>query len=287
MKDSTGELRTQTSRMQRLLLRNVPTFLSLVFLAVIAMVAIFAPWVAPYDPIEVDTEAIFEAPGPGHWFGTDNLGRDILSRIIAGSRISLGLGFMAVGIAGSLGIVLGLVAGYYGGWVDTVISRIVDGALAFPSLLLALAIVSVLGTGLEAVVVAVGVSSAPPFIRVVRSVVLAVRETDYVESARAIGATHMRIMMRHVLPNVFAPALVLATLGLARAIFAASSLSFLGVGAQPPTPEWGALISKGREHMRVAWWMSTFPGLAIFMSILAINLVGDSLRDILDPRLKH
>ena len=214
------------------------------------------------------------------------MGRDVFSRIIYGARYSLLLGCAAVTISAILGTLLGLVSGYFGGRWDSIIMRLVDIGLAFPSVLLALLIISILGPGLTSVTIAIGISATPPFARLIRGCVLAVKETPFVEAARAIGANQFRIVFRHVLPEVFAPAITMATLRLAGAIFAASSLSFLGFGAQPPTPEWGAIVSAARHMLRGAWWISTFGGLAIMLTVLAINILGDGLRDVLDPKLR-
>ena len=214
------------------------------------------------------------------------MGGDILSRVIFGARISLQVGLIAVGIAGSLGGLLGLVAGYYGGWLDTVVVTLVNLMLAFPGILLALAIVAALGPGLINVMIAVGISSIPAYIRLVRGSVLSVKESDYVDATRLIGCRDARIIFRHILPNVLAPFIVLSTLKVAEAILIGAAVSFLGLGAQPPIPEWGVMVNDARSYMRRAWWMATFPGLAIVITVLAMNLLGDGLRDALDPRLK-
>lgn len=255
-------------------------------LSLLVLVAVLAPWLAPHDPLEIRPDVALNPPGPGHWLGTDLYGRDVLSRIIYGSRISIRVGLVSVLIGATVGVSLGLVSGYYRGWVDTVIMRFIDAMLAFPSLLLALALVAVLGGSLMNVMLAVGISSVPGYTRLVRGTVLSARENVYVEAARAVGCPNWVIMWRHILPNVFAPVLVLATLGTASSIIVASALSFLGMGAQPPTPEWGLLLAEGRAYLRMAWWISTFPGLTIMLTTLAINLLGDGLRDALDPRLK-
>ena len=226
-----------------------------------------------------------QPPSRAHPFGTDEVGRDVLSRVIYGSRLSLSVGLISVGIGGTAGVTLGLVSGFYGGWLDDVILRIMDLLLAFPGILLALAIVAVLGPGLYNVMLAVGIAATPSFTRVTRGQTLAIRAMDYVTGARAIGCTSVRIMWRYILPNVLPSVIVLATLGLAWAILAASGLSFLGLGAQPPTPEWGAMLSFGRAYLRQAWWITTFPGLAIMVTVLGMNMLGDGLRDALDPKV--
>jgi len=267
-------------------LREPRVRFGLAFLAGLCLIAILAPHIAPYDPVEIYPQESLQRPSSQHWFGTDTLGRDVLSRVIFGTRYSLALGVIAIAISGTAGLVLGLVSGYFGGAVDALIMRIVDVGIAFPSVLLALLVISIVGPGLPSVVLAIGISSTPSFVRIVRASVLVIREMAFVEAARAIGASRGRIILRHVLPEVFAPALTMATLGLAGAIFAASSLSFLGLGARPPTPEWGVMVSAARHQLRAAWWVSTFPGLAIALSVLFINVLGDGLRDVLDPKLR-
>jgi peptide/nickel transport system permease protein len=251
------------------------------------ILAVSAPLVATHDPIDQDLLAPLRPPSRAHPFGTDEVGRDILSRIIYGARISLTIGLISVGIAGLAGVMLGLVSGYYGGRIGDVILRGMDLLLAFPGILLALGIVAVLGPGLFNVMIAVGIAGTPSFTRVTRAQTLAVREMDYVAGARAIGCTGARIIWRYVLPNVLPSIIVLATLGLAGAILTASGLSFLGLGAQPPTPEWGAMLSLGRMFLRQAWWITTFPGLAIMVTVMAMNMLGDGLRDALDPKLRQ
>ena len=267
-------------------LREPRIVIGMFFLICLCLIAIFAPWIAPFDPLQTDTDNYLQAPSARHWFGTDNLGRDVLSRILFGTRYSLILGLLAIAISGTLGTILGLVSGFLGGKTDMLIMRVVDVGLAFPSVLLALLVISVIGPGLPSIILAIGVSSTPPFTRIVRGSVLAIKEMTFVEAARAVGVGRPRILFRHILPEVFAPALTMATLGLAGAIFSASSLSFLGFGAQPPTPEWGVMVSAARSQLRAAWWISTFSGLAIMISVLMINVLGDGLRDILDPKLR-
>jgi peptide/nickel transport system permease protein len=218
--------------------------------------------------------------------GSDQLGRDILSRLLWSTQISMLVGFVPVSIIFAVGVTVGLAAGYYGGWLDTVAMRVVDVMLAFPGILLALAIVSVLTPGLTNVMIAVGLSAVPTYARLVRGSVLSARENLYVEAARALGSRDPSILIRYILPNVVAPLVVTATLGLGTAILAAAALSFLGLGSQPPQPEWGRMLSEGRDYLREAWWISTFPGLGIVLTVLGMNLLGDGLRDVLDPRLK-
>jgi peptide/nickel transport system permease protein len=257
------------------------------FLLFLALVALFAPLIAPYDPIKMVPEDRLQPPSEVHLMGTDNFGRDALSRIVFGARISLTVGFISVGISVAVGTVLGLAAGYFGGYVDTVIMRVVDALLAFPGILLALSIVAALGSSLQNVMIAVGISSVPRFARVVRGSVLSAKEETYVLGARSVGCRSLGIMYRHILPNVFGPVVVLATLGIGSAILLSAGLSFLGLGAQPPTPEWGLMLNSGRPYIGVAWWIMTFPGLAIMVTVLAVNMVGDGMRDALDPRLRQ
>jgi peptide/nickel transport system permease protein len=245
----------------------------------------FASFIAPYDPAEQIPGASLQGPSGQNLFGADMFGRDILSRLLYGGRISLSIGLISVAIAATSGIVLGLVAGYYGHWIDALIMRFMDTLLALPGLLLALVIVAVLGPSIVNVMIAVGVAAVPAFTRVVRGSVLAAREMVYVDAARVVGCPDHVILRRHILPNVIAAVIVLGTLNIATAIIIGASLSYLGVGVQPPTPEWGSMLSDGRGYLLEQWWIATFPGLAIFVAVLAINLLGDGLREALDPRI--
>jgi ABC-type dipeptide/oligopeptide/nickel transport system permease subunit len=247
--------------------------------------ALCAPWIIRQDPIAQQLSQALKPPSAAHVLGTDEFGRDLLSRMLFGARVSIAVGLIAVGIATVLGTASGSVAGYYGGVWDSLILRLVDMLLAFPGILLALAIVAMLGPNLVNTMIAVGISSTPYYTRVTRSVVLASKEREKVAAARALGATDARIVVRHVVPDVVPAVLVVATLGLGWAILTAAGLSFLGLGAQPPTPEWGAIMASGRIYMSQAWWLSTFPGLAIMLLVLGVNLLGDGLRDVLDPRI--
>ena len=267
------------------MLRNRMVLFWVIVLLLLVISAVFAPLVAPQDPLEQSAD-LLEPPSREHLFGTDELGRDILSRVIFGARISLTVGFVAVAMAGVVGTIVGLLAGYSGGSVDSIAMRIVDVLLAFPGIILAILIMATLGPSLVNVMVAVGISAIPWYARTVRAATLVVKETDYVLAVRALGATAPRIMVRHILPNVVTPVIVLATIGIAGAILAISGLSFIGLGAQPPSPEWGSMLSQARIYLQRAWWITTFPGLAIMISVLAINIVGDALRDALDPRLR-
>jgi peptide/nickel transport system permease protein len=257
-----------------------------VIVLVLLLTALFAPLIAPYDPYELRAGPAREPPSAAHPFGTDDLGRDMLSRIMHGARITVQIGIISVALALGIGVTIGLVAGYYGGFVDTVLMRFTDVMLAFPGFLLTLAIVAVLGPGLENAMIAVGIGTFPGFARLVRGSVLSVRETEYVTADRVLGSTPARIMRRSILPNVLAPIIVLATLAFPLAVLDAAALSFLGLGAQPPTPEWGALLVDGRNYLRTAPHLVNIPGLAIFVTVLGFNLIGNTLRDVLDPRLR-
>ncbi len=269
----------------RRLVHHSGATIGFIVLVVLILIAIAAPVLAPYDPLEVSRDAL-QSPSREHLMGTDHIGRDIFSRVLYGARISLQMGIIAVAIGSIVGTLLGLVAGMYGRYIDSIIMRFIDALMAFPGILLALTIAAILGTGLFNAMIAVGIASIPIYARLVRSSVLQVREAAYVEAARSIGCGNLRLTARHVFPNIVTPILILSTLGIASAILIGASLSFLGLGAQPPTPEWGAILSQGRQHMRRAWWIMTFPGLAITITVMAANLVGDGLRDALDPRLK-
>jgi peptide/nickel transport system permease protein len=257
-----------------------------VVIVVFVLAGIFAPVIAPQDPnaISRDRRA---APSADHWLGTDELGRDLLSRVIYGARVSLRVGLVTIGIALSAGTLLGVVAGYFGGWVDALLMRLTDIMLAFPGILLAIAIIAILGPGLYNVMIAVGIEAIPVYTRTARASTLAIKEREFVVAARATGAGHERIIRRHVLPNIVAPLIVLATIGVAGSILAAAGLSYLGLGAQPPTAEWGAMLSSARNYLRDSWWIATFPGVAIMLVVLALNLFGDGLRDVLDPHTRR
>jgi peptide/nickel transport system permease protein len=259
----------------------------IVILGLIIFGALFAPWLSPYDPLAVDPPRQFEGPSLSHPFGTDLFGRDVFSRMLYGGRISLATGLVAVTIACIPGLALGLTAGYFGTKVDGVIMRMMDMMLAFPGILLALTIVAMLGPGVANVMLAVGIAAIAGYARLVRGNVLVVRKSLFIRAARSIGASDCRIIGRHILPNILGSVVVFATADVAWAILVASSLSFLGLGVQSPTPEWGAMISEGRGYLYQAPWITIGPGLALMFTVLAINLLGDSLRDTLDPRLSH
>ena len=268
------------------LVRHRGALIGLVILGALATMAVAAPWISARDPIRTAPREALQAPGARFVLGSDQFGRDVASRVLHGARVSLLVGVISVSIAVGLGAPIGLVSGYYGGRLDALIMRVMDVMLAFPGILLALAIVSVLSPGLGNVMIAVGLSAVPGYARLVRATVLSAREHLYVEAARALGGRDGGILVRDILPNVVAPLIVTATLGLGGAILSAAALSFLGLGSQPPQPEWGRMLSEGRDYLREAWWISTFPGVGILLTVLAMNLVGDGLRDVLDPRLK-
>jgi peptide/nickel transport system permease protein len=255
-----------------------------VLLVMIAL-AIFAPQLASHDPLQMRVGGPFEPPNAAHWMGTDNFGRDIFSRVLYGTRISLVVGFVAVLISLTLGTLAGLIAGYYGGWWERIIMRVIDAMLAFPGILLALAIVATLGSSLINVMIAVGIAAIPTYTRVVRGVVLSSKSELYVLAARGTGVPTPTLIRRHILPNILAPLIVLSTVSIGTAIISAASLGYLGLGAQPPTPEWGLLLNQGRSYLRQAWWITTFPGILIMLTVFAINTLGDGLRDALDPRM--
>lgn len=258
---------------------------SIVFIYII--LAVLAPLISPYDPYEIDLVNKLQPPSADHIMGTDDKGRDIFSRILYGSQLSLAVGFVSVFIGALFGIVLGIVSGYYGGWVDTIIMRFIDVLLAFPGLLLALAIVSALGPSLINVMIAVGVFSIPTFARIVRGSTLSVKKMEYIDAIRVLGASDLKIIFVHILPNIMSPIIVQGTLRLATSILSVAGLSFLGMGAQPPTPEWGAMLSDGRDFLFTAPHIALFPGIAIALIVLGFNLFGDGLRDALDPRMKN
>jgi peptide/nickel transport system permease protein len=268
------------------LLHHPTGMIGAVILLALALLGVLAPYVTPYDPIQANFNAVVLTPSLSHPFGTDNLGRDVLSRLLAGIRISLPAGLVAVLISSVCGTILGVVSGYYRGVVDATLMRLTDLFMAMPGILLSMVFIFTLGPSLTNVMIAVGLSSIPYYLRLVRGSVLSAREHAYVEAARVIGAPNRVIMFRHVLPNVVAPVLVIATLGLGSSILAIAGLSFLGLGAQPPTPEWGAIVNDGRARLATAWWISTFGGVVIMITVLAINLLGDALRDAFDPRLQ-
>ncbi|NLL37542.1 MAG: ABC transporter permease [Fretibacterium sp.] len=269
-------------------LRKSPlAMFGLVVILLLAFLAIFADVLAPYPYQKQHLQHMFEGPSAEFWLGTDEFGRDILSRLIYGARVSLQVGFIAVGIALFVGGMLGAVAGYYGGRIDNVIMRVMDVLLSIPQTLLAIAIAAALGPGLFNMMIAVGISAVPNYARIVRGSVLSIRGMEFIEAARSVGSSDMRIILKHIIPNSMAPIIVQSTLGVASAILNAAGLSFIGLGIQPPFPEWGAMLSGGRQYIRDFPHLTLYPGLAIMVTILALNFLGDGLRDALDPKLKR
>lgn len=266
--------------------RQTPATIGLTILLLFILACAAAPILTPYDATKMRLSDAFIRPTPAHPLGTDHLGRDILARLLYGGRLSLMIGFLAVGIGLVVGLPVGAISGYYGGWVDLIVQRFTDLLLSFPSVLLALSLVAVLGVGLENVIISVGVSIVPAFIRLVRGSVLSIRGQTYVEAARIVGVRDRDILTRHILVNAMAPVIVQATLGLGTTILVAAGLGFLGLGVQSPTPEWGTMLGEGRQYIFSASYIATFPGVAIFLAVLSFNLVGDGLRDALDPRLR-
>jgi len=270
----------------RRLRRHRPAMIGMGIMVLIALIAIFAPLIAPHPFAEQDLDRMFEKPSWEYPFGTDAIGRCVFSRVIYGSRIAFLIGFVVVSIEAVIGISLGLLSGYFGGKIDVIISGITDTVWAFPTLVLALGIVTAIGPGLVNVVAAIAIVSWAPFTRITRAKVQSLKEREYVEAGRAIGETDANLIWRYILPNIVAPNLVLATLTFPAALLSASAMSFLGFGAQPPSPDWGAILNEGRQYLRFAPWISTFPGLAILITVLGFNFLGDGLRDAFDPRLK-
>jgi peptide/nickel transport system permease protein len=271
-------------RAWRRLRRRRSAVFGLAVVAAFVVVALFAPWLAPFDPIETSWSAIRQAPSAVHWFGTDEVGRDVLSRVVWGTRASLLAGVVSVSISLAFGVPIGLAAGFIGGFVDGVISRLTDAFLACPFLILAIALAAFLGPNLTNAMIAIGISATPIFVRLTRAQVINVKVEDFIEAARALGNAPLRIALRHVLPNVLPPLIVQATLAIAAAVIAEASLSFLGLGQQPPAPSWGSMLNTAKNYVDNAPWMAVWPGLAIFALVLAFNLLGDGLRDALDPR---
>jgi peptide/nickel transport system permease protein/dipeptide transport system permease protein len=267
--------------------KNKGAIVGLIIIAIFLLMAIFAPVFAPQDPLAQNIELRKSAPfTEGYILGSDDLGRDLLSRIIYGGRISMIIGVVSVGIALVFGILIGVISGYYGGWLDKIIMRLIDIMLAFPYVLLTIVIVAMLGPSLNNAMIAIGISQIPRYVRMVRASVLAEKEADYVTAERSLGASNFELMFRSILPNCLAPISVQASLGVGEAILSSAALSFLGLGAQPPTPEWGLMIASSREFITSAWWIVTFPGIATLLAVLGFNLFGDGLRDMLDPKLR-
>lgn len=259
----------------------------LVLVLSMGFLALFAPWLTPYDPAKIDVAAILLPPSAEHWLGTDALGRDVGTRMLYGARVSLLVGFVAVGIATVIGVILGALAGFYGRWSDSIIMRLVDVMLAFPTFFLILAVIAFLSPSIWNIMIVIGLTSWMGVARLVRAEFLRLKNQDFIAAARLAGMSDLRLMLRTMLPNSLAPVLVSATLGIAGAILVESALSFLGIGIQPPQPSWGNILTEGKANIELAWWLSLFPGLAILFTVLGYNLLGEGLRDILDPRLKR
>jgi peptide/nickel transport system permease protein len=277
--------RTQPRTLLRVL-RSRSALVGGILLLLIMLAALAAPLISPYDPIRTNQRLSLEPPSLEHLMGTDRFGRDIFSRVVWAGQTSLPIGLVSVAIGVLFGVTAGLLAGYYGGWVDAISMRLVDLLLAFPGILLALAIIAILGGSLTNLMIAVGIAAIPEYVRITRGTVLSLKQREFVVAARVIGCRGPTIMLRHILPNVVAPLIVLATLGMAAAIITGSALSFLGLGIKPPTPEWGNMLAEGREFLQRAPWVAFFPGAAIMLTVLSINLLGDGLRDALDPRMR-
>ncbi|MBR1163005.1 ABC transporter permease [Bradyrhizobium elkanii] len=283
---ATEALESPARRAWRRLIRRKGAVLGVTVIALFILLAGFAPLIVPYDPVATSWSLVRKAPSAQHWFGTDELGRDVFARVVFGARASLLAGVISVGIALAIGVPLGLVAGYRGGFIDALISRITDAMLACPFLILAIALAAFLGPSLSNAMIAIGVSATPIFIRLTRGQVMSVKVEDYVEAARAMGNPRWRIALVHILPNILPALLVQATLSIAAAIIAEAALSFLGLGQQPPAPSWGSMLNAAQRFLTSAPWMAVWPGLAIFLVVLSFNLVGDGLRDALDPKAR-
>ncbi|GEN44536.1 ABC transporter permease [Alkalibacillus haloalkaliphilus] len=279
-------LRMLKTMLERLLQNKLAVFGGVVTFLLI-FTAIFAPWLAPHDPTEQNYSAVLQAPSIEYWFGTDNLGRDIFSRVIYGAQVSLQAGLISVGIALIIGVPVGLISGYYRGFIDEyIIMRMTDAMLSIPALVLALALAAVLGAGLTNAMIAIGLVLTPNFVRLIRGEVLAHREKEYVEAGKASGISDFSIILKHILPNTIAPIMVQATLAIAAAIIVEASLSYLGLGTQPPNPSWGSMLATGQGYLDSAPWIALFPGALIFITVISINLFGDGIRDMLDPKMK-
>lgn len=279
--------RTGVRAFIRRLRRRPLALLGFTICIAVILAALFAPLITPFDPNKPDIMVSLEGPSAAHWLGTDDLGRDVLSRIIFGARVSLLVGLVSVGAALVVGATIGMLSGYLGGWLDTVLMRAMDSILSFPALVLALAIAAALGTGLKAPMIAIAVVYVPTFARVTRGQVMTVRELEFVVAARTVGVGNSRIMRRHILPNILAPLIIQTSLSVAFAILAEASLSFLGLGVKPPAPSWGRMVSEGRQYLQDAPWIVFGPGFAIFITVMGLNFFGDALRDALDPRLRN
>lgn len=265
--------------------KNYIALFGFAIIVLIMVTAIFAKWIAPFDPYEMNPAVMLEPPSSTHWFGTDQFGRDIFSRVLYGSQISLQVGIISVGIALVIGTIMGVFAGYYGKWVDAILSRVTDVLFSFPDILLALVVMAILGPSLTNLMIAIGIVYTPTFARVARSAVLELRNSLYIEAAQSMGVKAPTIMLRHILPNALAPIIVQVTLSFAFAILAEAALSFLGLGVSPDMPSWGVMLSEAKDWMEISWWTAIFPGIAITLAVFSFNVMGDGLRDALDPRL--
>ncbi len=282
-----GKPESFTSQTLHYLTKNRLAVIGGILVLLVFIFSIFAPLIAPYNPSAIDIKNILVGPSVAHPLGTDDLGRDVLSRMLWGGRVSLKVGFVAVGIATVIGLLLGSLAGYYGGWVDSIIMRSVDIMLSIPTIFLVLAVIAILEPSIINIMIVIGLTSWMEPARLIRAEFISLKEREFVLAARAIGATDDRIMMRHILPNGLSPILVSATMGIGGAILIESALSFLGLGVQPPTPSWGSLLSSGKDNIEIAWWLSAFPGLAVLITVLGYNLLGEGIRDALDPRQRE
>jgi len=276
-----------TSQTFHYLMQNKLAVVGGLLVLLVFVLSIFAPRFAPFDPSKIDIKNILVGPSWSHPLGTDDLGRDVLSRMLWGGRISLEVGFVAVGIATIIGLILGSIAGFYGGWIDSAVMRAVDIMLSIPTIFLVLAVIAILEPNIINIMVVIGLTSWMEPARLIRAEFISLKEREFVVAARAIGAADSRIIMKHILPNGLAPILVSATMGIGGAILIESALSFLGLGVQPPTPSWGSLLSSGKDNIEIAWWLSVFPGLAILITVLGYNLLGEGIRDALDPRQRE
>jgi len=281
---STAALAASAARLLRFLLRNPMTFAGLVVVSTLVLVAVFAPWIAGHDPLLQNLASALQAPSSAHWFGTDEYGRDVFARLVYGSRITLYIVLLVTVIVGPIGLLVGTVSGYFGGWVDNLFMRITDIFISFPSLVLALAFIAALGPGLEHAVIAIALTAWPPIARLARAETLPLRNADFVVAVQLQGASSTRIILRHIIPMCLSSVIIRLTMNMASIILTAAALGFLGLGAQAPLPEWGAMISTGRRYMLESWWLVAAPGAAIMLVSLAFNLLGDGLRDVLDPR---
>lgn len=284
--EAAGRTRKPLAEFWKRFLRQKVALVALAFLSVLIAAAILAPWIAPYDPSAPDYTNVLKGPSAAHWAGTDTYGRDIFSRIIWGARISLTVGFLSVSLGALGGVGLGIVAGFYGRWIDSAVMRLCDLLLAFPGILLAIAVIAILGPGITNVIYAVAIFSIPVFARLARGTTLQLKRAVYVDAARAVGVPNGVIMLRHILPGTLPNVIVYFSMRIGTSILTAAALSFIGLGAQPPSPEWGAMLADGRSYMGVADHLTLFPGLAIFLTVLGFNLLGDGLRDALDPKLR-